>query len=277
MQFKTKIKAAIKRLFNIAPQIDVRANIYYLSPNNRLKGKKIIITGGGRGLGAAMCKKFISEGAEVLIAGRNTANLKEVADNTGCQYITFDIRNTTEISNFIEHANSMLGGANCLVNNAGISLHEGSILNVSETDFESQIATNLRAGYFLTQQFIKLQKIENKAEANVLFMSSERGILVDDLPYGITKAAVNSLVQGLAYQYIQNGIRINALAPGVTTSDMTGFKEDKNLYCKYNITNRVYLSEEVAEIACFLLSDAARCINGQIIACNEGKAINYRR
>ena len=95
-------------------------------------------------------------------------------------------------------------------------------------------------------------------------------------PYGFTKAAINSMVQGLAYLFISQGIRINAVAPGVTASDMTGLSSDGNLYLPYNATERVYLPEEVAETACFLLSDASGCISGQVIVCNNGKTINAR-
>lgn len=120
--------------------------------------------------------------------------------------------------------------------------------------------------------------MENKTEGtkNILFTSSETSITVDERPYGLTKAALNSLVQGLAYRYVNEGYRINAVAPGVTVSDMVGAGTDGNLTCNYNITDRYYLPEEVAEVACFLLSDASNCLNGQILVCNEGKTINAR-
>ena len=104
----------------------------------------------------------------------------------------------------------------------------------------------------------------------------DRHRTVDDRPYGLTKAAMNSLVQGLAYRFVSEGYRINAIAPGVTASDMTGVKVDENLYCYNKVTNRYYLPEEVAEIACFLLSDISNALNGQILVCNEGKTINAR-
>ncbi len=251
------------------------AAISYLSPNSRLQGKKIIITGGGRGLGEAMAKKFIQEGAKVLITGRNENNLKFVSEELGCLYLPLDVRDTATFDTFISQANSMLGGIDCLVNNAGISLHEGDITHVSTQQFDDQFATNLKGSYFLTQKFIELLLQNPSRKGNILFVSSERGTTVDVLPYGLTKVATNSLVRGLAVRLIRHGIRVNGIAPGVTTSDMTGFKADGNLYCSYNITERVYLPEEVAEVACFLLSDASSCLNGQILECNEGKTINH--
>ena len=106
--------------------------------------------------------------------------------------------------------------------------------------------------------------------------SSETGETVDIRPYGFTKAAINSMVQGLACLFIKDGIRVNAVAPGITASDMTGLKADGNLFLECNAINRVYLPEEVAETACFLLSDASGCISGQVIICNNGRTINSR-
>ena len=274
-----KLFPYIRRMFSYiknGPTIvkHITADIHYLLPSNKLAGKKIIITGGGRGLGYAMAKKFIAEGAEVLIAGRNEAILIEKAKELQCKYLTLDVQNIDEFNHFITKADILLGGINCLVNNAGISLHEGNIMNVTCEQFNSQINTNLRGGYFLSQKFIEHCEKNNVEKGNILFVSSERGIFTDDLPYGLTKAAINSLVKGLAYRMAKSHIRVNAIAPGVTTSDMTGFKAYGNLYAPWNCGERIYLPEEVAEIASFLLSDATSCLSGQIIECNNGKTAN---
>lgn len=250
------------------------ANISYLYPNNLLVGKKIIVTGGGRGLGFAMAKKFKTEGAEVLIAGRNEKTLKSSAEKIGCMYLTLDVKNVISFKSFINQADKLLGGVNCLVNNAGISLHENGILEVSEQQYDVQFDTNLKGAYFLTKCFVEKCQQNNKLEIkNILFVSSETSITVDERPYGLTKAALNSLVQGLAYRFIKEGYRINAVAPGVTLSDMVGKKDANDLTAG---EWRYFLPEEVAEIASFLISDASNCLNGQIIFCNEGKTINAR-
>ena len=253
------------------------ANISYLEPSRRLHDKKVIITGGGRGLGFAMAKKFVSEGAKVLIAGRNEKNLKFSAQEIGCLYLPLDVQDINSFETFLNQADCMLQGMDCLVNNAGISLHENGFLDVSPEQFDSQFDTNLKGCFFLTQHFIhKTQGNSSQNKKNILFVSSETGMTVDERPYGLTKAAVNSLVQGLAYKYATSGYRINAVAPGVTLSDMIGKTEGDDLTCEYNLTNRFYLPEEVAEVACFLLCDASNCLNGQILVCNEGKTINAR-
>lgn len=276
MSIKSKIKHLVSFILHGEKKPTI-ANISYIQPNNQLKGKKIIITGGSRGLGFAMAKKFKTEGAEVLIAGRNEQTLKPSAEEIGCMYLPLDVQDVDSFKTFIDDADKLLGGVNCLVNNAGISLHEKGFLEVSTDQFDSQFDTNLRGAFFLTQCFINKCK-ENASEVtkNILFVSSETSTTVDERPYGLTKAAMNSLVQGLAYRYVNDGYRINAIAPGVTVSDMVGAKADGDLTCGYNVTKRYYLPEEVAEVACFLLSDASNCLNGQILVCNEGKTINAR-
>lgn len=275
MSLKSLIKRSILFILHGLSHKEVVANISYLSPDARLSGKKIIVTGGGRGLGASMAAKFVSEGASVLIAGRNVESLQKIANQLGCKYLQIDMQDVSSFDTFIATADGMLDGVDCLVNNAGISLHEQTFFDVTPESFDAQIATNLRGSFFLTQSFTRLLLAKGR-KGNVLFVSSETGETVDIRPYGFTKAAINSMVQGLAYLFVSKGIRVNAVAPGITASDMTGYKADGNLYLPGNATDRIYLPEEVAETACFLLSDASGCISGQIVVCNNGKTINAR-
>lgn len=277
MAVKDYLRRGIEYVFTGIPIKRLETTISYLQPSNKLKGKSIIVTGGGRGLGLAMSKRFIDEGATVLISGRNEDILEKNAKLLGCSYLKLDVQDVLSFDSFIEKAWNILGEINCLVNNAGVSHHEGNIRNVTFDDFNTQINTNLRAGYFLSQKLIKKIEDNNIKNANILFVSSERGFMADDLPYGITKSAINTLVQGLAYELINSNIRVNAIAPGVTISDMTGFKKNGNLTLSSQMTGRVYFPEEIAEIASFLLSDASALLNGQILICNEGKTINFRR
>lgn len=268
------IKLFTKRFLNLLRRPVVKtASIAYLSPNNRLKGKKIIITGGGRGLGRAMAEKFVAEGAQVLITGRNEDSLKNVSATINCQYLVYDVSDISGMDSFLKEADNLLGGVNVLVNNAGISLHEGNIFNVNENGYDAQFSINLKGGYFLTQKFLKLYESNSRTNGSVLFLSSERGQYVDDIPYGLIKSAINSLTQGLAKAHIRKNIRINAIAPGITATEMTKRSVD-NLEAPNYSTGRWYLPNEVAEVASFLISDAAGCLSGQILVCNNGYSIN---
>ena len=274
MSLKSKLKSIVSFLLHGEPK-KTFADISYLQPNRQLVGKKVIITGGGRGLGFAMAKKFIAEGAEVLIAGRSEKTLKASAKELSCKYLTLDVSKPELFADFMQKADELLGGVNVIVNNAGISLHEASFFDVTPETFDAQVDTNLKGCFFLTQEFIKTCK-DGKRGLTVLFVSSETGDTMDFRPYGFTKAAVNSMVQGLAYLFRKEGIRINAVAPGITASDMTGVASDGNLSAGDYATGRYYLPEEVAETACFLISDASGCVSGQIITCNNAQTINAR-
>lgn len=278
MSLKQYVKRGIYYMIKGIPVKEVRADITYLSPNKVLIGKKVVITGGGRGLGAAMARKFISEGAEVLIAGRNEDTLRQTANQIGCKYLRLDVSDTSTFKEFITDADLALKGINVLVNNAGISLHENSFFDVTPETFETQINTNFKGAFFITQEFISYLKRNNK-KGNVLFMSSETGETADCRPYGFTKAAINSMVKGLANLFAKDEIRINAIAPGITASDMTGLSREGNqgnIFFNGNIIDRIYMPEEIAETACFLISDMSGCISGQIITCNNAKTVNPR-
>lgn len=272
------IKGTIKRIISFllhGERSPIYAQISYLEPNNRLKGKKIIVTGANRGLGYSMAKKFTEEGADVLITGRNEESLKKAAEQIGCHYIVLDVIHIKSIKPFFEKAYQLLGDITCLVCNAGISLHEKDFFQVTEDSFDCQIDTNLKANVFLAQEFVRLHLSQEKA-GNILFISSEVGDLADNRPYGWTKGALNSFVKGIASNFIERSIRINAISPGVTCSNMTGLSSNGDLFVPTNKTKRAYLPEEVAEIATFMLSDCSNCLSGQIIVCNNGKTINTR-
>lgn len=271
---KSKLKKLLA-FFLSGQKRPVYARITSLNPSEKLKGKKIIVTGGGSGLGYAMAKRFVEEGAEVLISGRNIETLSKSASELGCKYLQLDLQNTSAYDSFLEKADNLLGGINCLVNNAGISLHEKTFFDVTEETFRSQVDTNLIGTFFLTQHFAKYI-IGKQTEGNILVISSETGITSDIRPYGYTKAALNSMVEGIAYMFAKQNIRINAIAPGITASQMTEKDPDGDISSNKETLGRVYLPEEVAEIAAFLLSDVASCLTGQTLVCNNGKTINAR-
>ena len=256
------------------PTTIVRAQVYNTQIGERLRDKRIVIIGGSGGIGKVMAKRFRDEGAKVLITGRNQEKLNQVASDLGCESLVLDVTHVDTFDEFLHQALAKLGGIDCLVNNAGISLHE-TFQGVTPEGFDQQIATNFKGPFFLSQKVLAYME-QQGIQGHVLFVSSETGETADIRPYGLTKAAVNILVQGLAYLYAKKGIRVNAIAPGITASEMTGFNADDNLYYPRNPNGRVYLPEEMAEVAAFLLSDVSNCISGQIITCNNGKTINAR-
>lgn len=278
MGYKSFIRKLAKFILTSQPEKIVKVEIAQINYGAILKNKRIVITGGSKGLGYVMAKKCIKEGAEVIITGRNEEKLKKACNELGekCQYIIYDITKIQENDVFLKECLRKFNGQiNCLINNAGISCHENHIFKVTEDTFDRQFDTNLKGSYFLAQNFLKNKnKIKNFEQ--IIFISSESAEQCYDIPYGMTKSSINTLVGALSRRFYQEGIRINAIAPGVTATDMT--KEyadisDGNLY-RDCASERVFLPEEVAELVCFILSDAARCISGEVIHCNAGNHLN---
>lgn len=276
MGYKRVIRKIAKYILASQPDSFVQVNVGSIQAGNILKGKKIVITGGGSGLGLAMAKKFISEGAEVVISGRNNTKLNTALEMLGginCKTIVADVCDVAHSMDFLEKARDLLGGRiDCLVSNAGISLHENNYCNVTVEGFDRQFDTKFRAGYFLGKAFLEMKTKEEQPNAELLYITSETGDQAYDIPYGMTNAALNSLVGAFSRRVYQQGIRVNAIAPGVTLTEMTrdyAESSDGNLY-RECASGRTFLPEEIAEVACFLLSDASKCISGEVIHCNAG-------
>ena len=270
------IKRGIKYIFTGHKQPIVKIDIVEKTPTNVFENKVYLITGGSSGIGLCISKKLVKHGAHVIITGRNEEKLKKAREDIGnnCEYIVCDISNIDESINKLRQLFEKSGHIDGLVNNAGISLHEWDFLKVTLDGYDSQFNTNLKGSFFLTQSYIeKLQ--EKKQNGNIVFISSEAGTMCDDLPYGLTKASINSLVQALSSNYYKNGIRVNAISPGVTVSEMTKINRAGDMYSDSN-SGRFFLPEEVAEVVIFLLSDYSKCISGEVIHVNGGNHIKKR-
>lgn len=273
MGYKTLLRK-VARWMVLQPRHVIHLDIKQVNYGQLLQGKTILITGGGKGLGFAMTKKFLSEGASVIIVGRNEAILKSATKQLGTRanYLCFDVRDVNNIEKFMAAIEEKFGGIDVVVCNAGISLHEGNFKNVTIEGYDDQFNTNLRAPYFMAKSYLE-QCIKYERKGNILFMSSETSKKCVDIPYGLTKAAINSLVGALSRRVYQHGIRVNAIAPGVTLTDMTeGCVQDNDWSC-LNAAGRIFMPEEVAEVACFLVSDVSLCISGEVICCDAGNHI----
>lgn len=268
-------RRALRYIVKGIPTVITKAEINVSKSSGRLSGKHILITGGSKGIGFAIAKKCIAEGAIVLICGRNKESLvlaqQALGDEKVCKMLSFDVSDIEGIPCFLQASYQALEGKiDCLVNNAGLSLHEKDFRAVTIDGFDKQFSVNYKGSYFLAQQYLLEQEKRGILSCtNLLFISSERGSFHTDIPYGLSKAIINSLVGGLNNRLAKCGTRINALAPGVTVSEMTGRTADDLTY-KSSPLGRVFLPEEMAEVAAFLLSDYSTCISGEIINCDYG-------
>lgn len=272
MNIKREIKKVVD--FLLQDRHVVKIKISQVNYGGILKDRHIVVTGGGSELGLAMARKFVHEGALVLIVGRNEKKLlsatKELGTNSS--YIVFDVTQVENAHTFIAEAEAKLGGIDTLVCNAGISLHEGNINNVTIEGYDQQMDINLKANYFLCQAMLQSFLKRNIHKADMLFISSLTANQAYDLPYGMAKAALNSMIQRLNSRYYTKGIRCNAIAPGIFPTDMTKSYvdvSDGNMFSS-EPCGRYFHPVEIAEVATFLLSDAARIIGGEVITCDGG-------
>lgn len=252
--------------------VEVKKNDY-----RGVERKNIVITGGGKGIGLSMARKFLSEGAYVLIVGREEKTLQEAVKELGenSKYLVFDITHVEQADSFMDNCTKLLGSVDIFVNNAGISLHEGNFFNVTIEGFDKQFNTNLRSHYFLAKAFCEM-KLKKHETGNLLFINSNTSAKCVDIPYGLSKAALNSLVGALSRRVYNQGIRVNAICPGVCLTDMTKdfAKRDDNNMAFDCPCGRLFLPDEIAEVACFILSDASKCISGEVLFCDAGNHLN---
>lgn len=241
-----------------------------------LAGKRIIITGGSSGIGFAIARRCVEEGALVLITGRNEEKLQNAVEKLGgrCHYLVHDIRNL-EIQNYSKML-ELLGGVDCLVNNAGIS-PQCEFLSVNETEWQNIMQTNLTGHYFITQFFADTW-LKKNTSGNIVNVISNSGIVGLTSPYSVSKHGLVSITEGIAKQFYNQRIRCNGVAPDVTISEITDWSKKFDKHGNLNDPGvkhgRVFLAEEIAEVVLFLLSDASICINGQILACDNGISLS---
>lgn len=269
------IKRLVRFVVKGEPIVNTTAVVNPKPPAMRLDNRRVVVTGGGRGLGFSIAARCVAEGATVLLTGRNRDSLEKAASMLGgAKYLVLDMNDVDTFPSFFSKAEELLGGeVDSLVCNAGISLHEGDFRRVTSDGWDKQFDTNLKGTYFLTQQFVLYRERQKIKNGNVVVITSERAKRPDDIPYGLTKVACNSFVQAIARKVIAEGIRINAVAPGVTATDMTGFSQDGNLHHSSQAGGRIFVPEEISEVVCFLLDDCSATITGEVINCDHGTYI----
>ena len=273
------LRAAARRILD-KPDCAITVKIGAINDEELLKGCRALITGASRGIGREIAIRIVQSGGRCIVTGRDEEKMRELSQEyPEIKYIQQDVRDFVQFSSLFEEAKAKVGGTiNTLVLNAGISNHEGSILDVSIDSFNDQFDTNVKANYFMLKEYAKIIMREPREERNVLLISSETADMPYDIPYGMTKAALNSLMEGFSHRFYKYGCRINGIAPGEVYTDMekkSGVSIDDYLgYARKNSMGRMMNPKEIAEVAIFLLSNRSICISGEVIHCN---ANNHRK
>lgn len=255
----------------LIPGKNIHVSVMVSAPGEELKGGVFIITGGGSGIGKATAALAVKQGAEVIILGRREEKLLETAKELGkqCKYYVADVTKVSDFNHFWSELESIYNKKiTGLVCNAGIYTNKAPF-DFAESDFQNTYLLNTIAPARMIQSFVSYC-VRNKIEGKVVVTASNRGLFGDYGPYGMSKAAIISYVQGMARTYLKAGIRINAVAPGMTASEINHIDVEGNMYTGSAKGERVLLPDEIAEVIVFLLSNRAYCINGAVIPCDEG-------
>lgn len=253
----------------------VYVNIAQVNYGECLKGKRIVVTGGGSGIGYAIAGKFLASGAEVTITGRNAEKLAGAAGRLNSEKVhtlVWDVADVSVAGKKIGEAAQMMGGLDILVNNAGVYIPSNLFSIIEEKDWDSVMGTNIKGVFFASRATAAYFIRENKSRGGkIINISSIAGINGDCGPYGISKWGVNGLTKGLARDLIGKNIIVNAIAPGVIATEMNkDLNVADNAYSPAQKNERVTLVEEIADLALFLASDASNNIVGQVIVCDGG-------
>lgn len=252
----------------------------------RLENRVAIVTGASRGIGRAIAITFAREGAKVVVNYyRQEGKADEVVTGiraAGGTAFAFqaDVTNRTAVDRMVEKAINEFGDINILVNNAGLSVSEASLLESKDEDFDVMFNTNAK-GVFICTQAVVPHMMKN-LYGKIVNISSVAGLGTSALPgnllYACTKGAVNVLSKRLALELGPHGIYVNAIAPGLIRTDLafgrlSPSERDRKAasFRENSMLHRVGDPEDIANVALFLASDESNYITAQVISVDGGR------
>lgn len=246
-----------------------------------LTHKVALITGAGRGIGAAAARLFAREGASVVLASRTESELRAVVDEIRAaggtaDYVVADFGNAASIQSAVQAVVDRHGRLDIAFNNAGLATILGTLVDAPENDFDLITSVNYK-GVWLAMK-AEIQAIRATSKTGAILNNSSVGSLKGNPHlglYGAAKRAINSLTETAAIEYGPEGIRVNAIAPGTTMTSMiqAWVALDPTAVERNNARTplrRAAQPEEIAEAAAWLLSDRASYITGAVIPVDGG-------
>ena len=233
--------------------------------------KKALVTGGSRGIGAAICRALARDGWKVYI---NYNESKEkalaLAEEIGGVPVWADVSDETAVKVMF----AAVGEVDLLVSNAGIA-HAELVQDLTEEDWHRLFRVNTDGAFYTVRAAVP--GMIRRKRGNILIITSVCGVWGSscEAAYSATKGALISLTKSLFKELGPSGIRVNAIAPGVIDTDMTACftAEEKAAMAADTPLGRIGTPEDVAELAAFLASDRSGFITGQIIGCDGGFAL----
>jgi 2-dehydro-3-deoxy-L-fuconate 4-dehydrogenase len=250
---------------------------------NRLTGKTALVTAAGQGIGRAIAEAFVAEGATVVATDLDAEKLAGIK---GAKIYPLDVLSTKKVDHLAKTVIKQFGAPDIIANCAGY-VHQGTVLECSEKDWDFSFDLNVKSIHRVLSAFLPAMiergggSIVNISSA----VSSIRGV-PNRYVYGATKAAIIGLTKAVAADYIRTGIRVNAICPGTIQSpslnqriDALAKKTGKSLkavrtdFIERQPIGRLGTTQEVANLAVFLASDEASYITGQAHLIDGGMAL----
>ena len=247
----------------------------------RLKGKKAIVTGGASGFGEGIVRKFVSEGADVLIADLNIEAAQKLSDELGTAVLASEtnVAKNYSVLKMVALASAELGGVDILVNNAGITHLPAPMEEVSDEDFDKVFTVNCKSVFWTAKHIVPIFKSQRSGV--ILNVASTAG--VSPRPhlnwYNASKGWMNNATKGMAVELASSGIRVNAINPvaGETPLLKMFMGEDTpEMRAKFLSTiplGRFSTPEDMGNAACFLCSDEASLLTGVCMEVDGGRCI----
>ena len=243
----------------------------------KLENRVVLVTGGSRGIGKAICLAFAAEGAKVAVNYRKSREEAEaVVDAIGrhrALAIPADMAKADDIRAMFDQAEKALGPLDVLVNNAA-NCPSGPIESYTWEEWERTFAVNVTGAFCASQELIKRLRGRG-ARGKIVNIASQAAFLGSTsghLPYDASKGALVSMTRSIAREVAKEGINVNAVAPGMVLTEMVAriWEERKEKYLARIPLHRIALVEEIANIVVFLASEAASYMTGATVDVSGG-------
>lgn len=240
-----------------------------------LAGKKIIVTGGSRGIGARIVQHLAEEGAQVAFTFSSreeaAAEIARKLPGSGHLYLQMNLADEGSIEKALSEITQKFGEIHGLVNNAGITKDQ-LLVRMKTEDFDQVITTNLRGTFLVTKNIAKLMmKARQGSIVNITSVIGQTGN-AGQANYAASKAGTVAFSKSVALELASRGVRVNCVAPGFIETEMTGVlqAETKEKILAQIPMNRIGESKEVAQAVRFLLSEESSYITGHTLSVNGG-------
>ena len=252
----------------------------------RLEHKVAIVTGGANGIGLAIARRYVREGARVVIADVDTTAGATAATALGssARFVATDVGDPAAAAHVVDETCRAFGGLDILVNNAGI-IHGADLLDLAEADFDRVLRVNLKGAFLVGQAAARrmvAQARTGRPPGAIINMSSINAVvaIANQLPYCVSKGGVDQLTKVMALSLAPHGIRVNAIGPGSIMTDILKAvatdREAKRRVLARTPLGRIGDPDEIATVAVFLASAEASYLTGQTIYADGGRlGLNY--